>query len=605
MEILFQPLFDEYLEPPRVERPVSPSPAVLILVNSAGTPSSTTIDQDAPSLSHSPSSSALQSPIPEPDRVMIIALKWIYKVKLDEYSDVLKNKARLVAKGYRQEEGIDFEESFAPVARIEVIRIFIANAASKNMTIYQMDVKTASLNDELKEEVYVSQPEGFVDPDHPTHVYRLKKDLYGLKQAPRAWYDTLSRFLLDNKFSNGSGYHQKDRKPSQNDKTEHGMEKTVQNQGQSPKMPKSESILKNTIECNLNPSDGPGKPNKVVEIESLKSSTQHSSVNDFVVINIPEEDVEPEPNLPLQEIIILDPDDQPMWENAKIAAPTPNSAIVQPIVDDNFVINSTHLKIISENKFDGYLWADPPDHIRDFLVICNMFRYGEKQSEVVKLLIFPFSLSDKAKIGFNELNEESITSWEQMRRDFINKFFPPSLFNHLLLEIRNFSQKIYESLTDAWLRLKNMLRKFNGHGLTKGAIIQIFYHDLDEPTQEILDVTTEGIFIEDKAMDSQIISLNEELEDIRNKYNELRNGNASKNHMNDDTPMCEHLEANYIQSEGYQNRNSHDSHSHQSHHDLNDPEKWLTKLNNDVKNDIGDFKRRIGSMRTPHWKLFT
>ncbi|GJY99677.1 retrovirus-related pol polyprotein from transposon TNT 1-94 [Tanacetum coccineum] len=121
---------------------------------------------------------------------MIIALKWIYKVKLDKYSDVLKNKAWLVAKGYRQEEGIDFEESFSSVARIKAIRIFIANAASKNMTIYQMDVKTAFLNGELKEEVYVSQPEGFVDPDHLTHVYRLKKALYGLKQAPRAWMDS-------------------------------------------------------------------------------------------------------------------------------------------------------------------------------------------------------------------------------------------------------------------------------------------------------------------------------------------------------------------------------------------------------------------------------
>ncbi|GJZ98931.1 retrovirus-related pol polyprotein from transposon TNT 1-94 [Tanacetum coccineum] len=294
LEILFFLMFDEYLEPPRVEIPVSPAPAVPVPVNSVGTPSSTTIDQDAPSPSHSPSSSALQSlslhqgvaaesPImeanplapvdndpfinvfapkpsfeassfgdvssaestyviqshhhlgkwckdhpldnvivkpknfksaitedcwfqamqdeiyefdqlqvwelvPQPDCVMIIALKWIYKVKLDKYGDVLKNKARLVTKGYRQEEGIDFEESFAPIARIETIQIFIANAASKNMTIYQMDVKTAFLNGELKEEVYVSQPEGFVDPDHLTHVYRLKKALYGLKQAPQAWY---------------------------------------------------------------------------------------------------------------------------------------------------------------------------------------------------------------------------------------------------------------------------------------------------------------------------------------------------------------------------------------------------------------------------------
>nr|GFA82042.1 retrovirus-related Pol polyprotein from transposon TNT 1-94 [Tanacetum cinerariifolium] len=114
------------------------------------------------------------------------------------------NKARLVAKGYRQEEGIDFEESFTPVACIEAIRIFIANATSRNMTVYQMDVKTDFLNSDLKEEVYVSQPEGFVDPDHPTHVYRLKKALYGLKQALRAWYDTLSRFLLDNSFSKGA-----------------------------------------------------------------------------------------------------------------------------------------------------------------------------------------------------------------------------------------------------------------------------------------------------------------------------------------------------------------------------------------------------------------
>ncbi|GJR13955.1 retrovirus-related pol polyprotein from transposon TNT 1-94 [Tanacetum coccineum] len=141
--------------------------------------------------------------VPPPYCAMIIALKWIYKVKLDEYGDVLKNKARLVVKGYRQEEGLDFEESFAPVARLEAIRIFLANAASKNMTVYQMDVKTAFLNGELKEEVYVSQPEGFVDPDRPHHVYRLKKSLYGLKQAPQAWYDTLSKFLLAQGFSKG------------------------------------------------------------------------------------------------------------------------------------------------------------------------------------------------------------------------------------------------------------------------------------------------------------------------------------------------------------------------------------------------------------------
>ncbi|GJR33282.1 retrovirus-related pol polyprotein from transposon TNT 1-94 [Tanacetum coccineum] len=142
--------------------------------------------------------------VPCPDFVMLIKLKWIYKVKKDELGGVLKNKAQLVAKGYRQEEGIDFKESFALVARIEAICIFIANATNKNTTIYQMDVKTAFLNGELHEVAYVSQPEGFVDQDKPNHVYMLKKALYGLKQAPRAWYDMLSSFLLSQEFSKGA-----------------------------------------------------------------------------------------------------------------------------------------------------------------------------------------------------------------------------------------------------------------------------------------------------------------------------------------------------------------------------------------------------------------
>ncbi|GJZ82642.1 retrovirus-related pol polyprotein from transposon TNT 1-94, partial [Tanacetum coccineum] len=117
--------------------------------------------------------------VPCPDKVLLIKLKWIYKVKTYKFGEVLKNKARLVAQGFKQEKGIDFEESFAPVARIEAISIFIANAAHKNMMIYQMGVKTAFLNGELKEE-----------------VYKLKKALYGFKQAPRAWYDKLSSFLI-------------------------------------------------------------------------------------------------------------------------------------------------------------------------------------------------------------------------------------------------------------------------------------------------------------------------------------------------------------------------------------------------------------------------
>ncbi|GJS63302.1 retrotransposon protein, putative, ty1-copia subclass [Tanacetum coccineum] len=218
-------MFVELLTPPpSVDHPV---PEVITLIDevvapvpavSTGSPSSTIVDQDAPSPSNSQTTPETQPlvipndveednhdievahmgndpyfgiPIPEvpsnqslsTDSIHII---WIYKVKLDELGGILKNKARLVARGYRQEDGIDFEESFAPVERLEAIRIFLAFAAHMNMVVYQMDIKTAFLNGNLREEVYVSQSDGFVDLDNPNHVYKLKKALYGLKQAPRA-----------------------------------------------------------------------------------------------------------------------------------------------------------------------------------------------------------------------------------------------------------------------------------------------------------------------------------------------------------------------------------------------------------------------------------
>nr|GEV10671.1 copia protein [Tanacetum cinerariifolium] len=254
-DLLFQPLFDELLTPPpSVDHPVPEviAPIAKLVAPepdaSTGSPSSTTVDQDAPSPSNSQTTPKTQTPVSSTDveednhdldvvhinndsfvgieelpksptfrddplheylhedltsqgsssnirqthtsfeslnKVFLIKQKWIYKVKTDEFDRVLKNKARLVAQGFRQENGIDFKESFAPVARIEAICIFIANVAHKNMMIFQMDVKTEFLYGELKEEAYVSQPKGFVDQENPSHVSKLKKALYGLKQAPR------------------------------------------------------------------------------------------------------------------------------------------------------------------------------------------------------------------------------------------------------------------------------------------------------------------------------------------------------------------------------------------------------------------------------------
>ncbi|GJR48587.1 retrovirus-related pol polyprotein from transposon TNT 1-94 [Tanacetum coccineum] len=209
--ILFQPIFDEYFNPPPsvaslVPAVVAPEPA-----DQTGTPSSTSIDQDAPSPSTSQTPQESQSlVIPSRVEEQFQNIK-VAHLDNDPFFGVLipepnskESSSRLVARGYHQEEGVDFEESFAPVARLEVVRIFIAYVAHKNMTVYQMDVKTAFLNSILREEVYVFQPDEFVDQDNPNHVYKLKKALYGLKQAPRAWYDLLSSFLLSQKFSKGA-----------------------------------------------------------------------------------------------------------------------------------------------------------------------------------------------------------------------------------------------------------------------------------------------------------------------------------------------------------------------------------------------------------------
>ncbi|KAK2417316.1 putative mitochondrial protein [Trifolium repens] len=141
--------------------------------------------------------------VPRPEDVNVIGTKWVYKNKSDENGTVTRNKARLVAQGYTQIEGLDFDETFAPVARLESIRLLLGVACILKFKLYQMDVKSAFLNGYLQEEVYVEQPKGFVDPEHPNYVYKLKKALYGLKQAPRAWYERLTQFLEEQGYRKG------------------------------------------------------------------------------------------------------------------------------------------------------------------------------------------------------------------------------------------------------------------------------------------------------------------------------------------------------------------------------------------------------------------
>ncbi|GJY15218.1 retrovirus-related pol polyprotein from transposon TNT 1-94 [Tanacetum coccineum] len=141
--------------------------------------------------------------VPQPRNMTIIGTKWVFRNKLDENGVVSRNKARLVAQGYNQQEGIDYDETYAPVARLESIRILLAYACALDFKLFQMDVKSAFLNGFINEEVYVAQPPGFIDFEKPDHVYKLKKALYGLKQAPKAWYDRLKAFLIKHEYKMG------------------------------------------------------------------------------------------------------------------------------------------------------------------------------------------------------------------------------------------------------------------------------------------------------------------------------------------------------------------------------------------------------------------
>ncbi|GJW20017.1 retrovirus-related pol polyprotein from transposon TNT 1-94 [Tanacetum coccineum] len=141
--------------------------------------------------------------VPPPENQTVIGTKWVFKNKLDENDVVSRKKARLVAQGYNQQERIDFDETYAPVARLECIRILLAYTCAHDFKLFQMDVKCAFINGFIKEELYVSQLLVFVDFEKHNHVFKLKKALYGLKQAPKAWYDRLKAFLIDHKYTMG------------------------------------------------------------------------------------------------------------------------------------------------------------------------------------------------------------------------------------------------------------------------------------------------------------------------------------------------------------------------------------------------------------------
>nr|GEV96985.1 reverse transcriptase domain-containing protein [Tanacetum cinerariifolium] len=187
-------------------------------------------------------------------------------------------------------------------------------------------------------------------------------------------------------------------------------------------------------------------------------------------------------------------DDEPVWAADYVVTPTLGSAITIPETTNDFAIKGNQLTRIKGNQFDGRTKTDPHKHIHEFLRICDMFKYKDTKNEAVRLMMFLLSLIGETKTWLDELNEGATKTRDELRTSFISRFFPPALFDRLLGEIRAFSQHENESLTDAWLHMKKMLRNCLGHNLSKGNIIKIFYHGLNEITQEVLNAAAGGIF---------------------------------------------------------------------------------------------------------------
>ncbi|GJU59615.1 reverse transcriptase domain-containing protein [Tanacetum coccineum] len=242
------------------------------------------------------------------------------------------------------------------------------------------------------------------------------------------------------------------------------------------------------------------------------------------------------------------PPQNPRVDADHVLAPTPGSAITIPEIANEFAIKGNHLTLVKGNQFDGRTKTGPHKHIHKFLKICDMFKYKDTENEVVRLMMFPLSLTGEAKTWLDELNEGTIETWDKLRTTFISQFFPPALFDRLLGEIRAFSQHENESLTDAWLHMKEMLRNCHGHNLSKGNIIKIFYHGLSEITQEVLNAAAGGSSNSDTdkimaRMDAMTLKMDAQHKELKSKAKKTKPGLDE-----DNIPMSREEEAKFIQT---------------------------------------------------------
>nr|GEW11647.1 retrovirus-related Pol polyprotein from transposon TNT 1-94 [Tanacetum cinerariifolium] len=395
----------------------------------------------------------------------IIKTKWIFKNKKDESSLVIQNKARLVAVRYSQQEGIDCDETFAPVTRIEAIRLFKAYAAHKDFTIFQIDVNTSFLNGILKEEVYVGQPLGFVSKQYPVHVYALDKALYGLKQAPRAWiFINQSKYILD--ILKRFGMENCDTVPT-------------------PMVEQAKFKL-----------DLDGKPVDHTDYRSMIGSL-------ITGIDLPQ-------SLPSN-----------LGKLVLVGKSSPNLTSSNPKCRNRrhskqpFILEESPIDTMADQRSMAELLRAPTakhfelKHSLINMMTSNQFFKLEKDN-----------LHDRIRAPRRWLKKEpprSILTWEDLVSKFINELFPPSRTINLRNAISNFQQRFHESFHEAWDRYKDLLHACPHHGFTELHQLDTFYNALNPADQDSLNFIAGGNLLERRTQD--VLTIIENKSKVRNSRN--------------------------------------------------------------------------------------
>ncbi|GJY50861.1 retrovirus-related pol polyprotein from transposon TNT 1-94 [Tanacetum coccineum] len=339
-----------------------------------------------------------------------IGTKWVYRNKKDERGIVVRNKARLVAQGYTQEDGIDYDEVFAPIARIEAIRLFLAYASFMNFVVYQMDVKSAFLYGKIEEEVYVCQPLGFKDPEFPDRVYKVEKALYGLHQALKACLvgPCITRSLMKELLS-----------PFENPEQKFRLKRRLFD---TPSLIESNSLEFDHILYIKEQSEERERETMTETMEQYMSKTRENY-------------------------------------GSGVTRPTINQ-------DTPFELKGQFLKELYDNTFSGSEHDDANEHIKKVLEIVDLFHIPKVTQDQVMLQAFPVSLTGAASRWLRNQPSRSITTWEILKTKFLNKYCPPARIIKKMEEINNFQQEPDESLFRTWERFKELLMKCPQHYLT-------------------------------------------------------------------------------------------------------------------------------------------